>query len=494
MADQNLNITVSVAGEKEIDNLFQKFEDGKTTLKDITQLKKELNATFKELQVGSAEWNRYAGMLAKVNDFQRDVRIQTKAGHEEYFKLGLEIRQLVLASGMLQGQLGSLASAFSSSVGGALGLKQALIPLGVQMNALPLAGVALGIAAITTALLLMADNTEKAAERMEKMRTAAVAIAELSGKGISPERAKAELEDYKKKLRAAEAELRVGQEIIFASEEQSGKEAPSGPGSIPKARARMSEEDQKLLEKRIVNLKAFVDDRQKLVDSMVSTDTEALNKKGEEIEKFIAKWGEDAWFGGFGGIGTKAKDLIGAKTKAKKQFNVDAGEKTPIVANIDAADKAWVEFAGTFNAGIDGMVRAIPQIGTAFASAFGGAKTVMGSFVESFTNAIQEMAIRAAAFWAVSQIPVIGPIIAALGTRASGGPVSSGRPYIVGERGPELFVPRSGGEIVSNSQSARFGGMSSGGMQTVNVVGVIRGNDIQLVNDKAGLARKGRMF
>src|SRR5689334_4260459 len=31
--------------------------------------------------------------------------------------------------------------------------------------------------------------------------------------------------------------------------------------------------------------------------------------------------------------------------------------------------------------------------------------------------------------------------------RATGGPVSAGRAYVVGERGPELFVPSSGGRI-----------------------------------------------
>lgn len=42
--------------------------------------------------------------------------------------------------------------------------------------------------------------------------------------------------------------------------------------------------------------------------------------------------------------------------------------------------------------------------------------------------------------------------------RASGGPVSSGSPYIVGERGPELFVPRASGSIVSNSNMNQGGG------------------------------------
>jgi hypothetical protein len=40
--------------------------------------------------------------------------------------------------------------------------------------------------------------------------------------------------------------------------------------------------------------------------------------------------------------------------------------------------------------------------------------------------------------------------IAAIPTRASGGPVSAGSPYMVGERGPEMFVPERSGAIVPN--------------------------------------------
>jgi hypothetical protein len=39
--------------------------------------------------------------------------------------------------------------------------------------------------------------------------------------------------------------------------------------------------------------------------------------------------------------------------------------------------------------------------------------------------------------------------------RAHGGPVSAGRSYVVGERGPELFVPTSGGRIEPGRGSAR---------------------------------------
>ncbi|HTI30989.1 MAG TPA: tail tape measure protein [Sphingomonas sp.] len=44
--------------------------------------------------------------------------------------------------------------------------------------------------------------------------------------------------------------------------------------------------------------------------------------------------------------------------------------------------------------------------------------------------------------------------------RATGGPVKPGAAYVVGERGPELFVPTSSGSVVANG---------AGGARTVNV-------------------------
>ena len=42
--------------------------------------------------------------------------------------------------------------------------------------------------------------------------------------------------------------------------------------------------------------------------------------------------------------------------------------------------------------------------------------------------------------------------------RAGGGPVSSGQPYMVGERGPELFVPKASGSIMPNRAGSGGGG------------------------------------
>jgi hypothetical protein len=44
------------------------------------------------------------------------------------------------------------------------------------------------------------------------------------------------------------------------------------------------------------------------------------------------------------------------------------------------------------------------------------------------------------------------------GVKQHGGPVSAYSPYIVGEAGPELFVPNTSGRIVPNNQLGNGGG------------------------------------
>jgi tape measure domain-containing protein len=45
-----------------------------------------------------------------------------------------------------------------------------------------------------------------------------------------------------------------------------------------------------------------------------------------------------------------------------------------------------------------------------------------------------------------------------LSGRAVGGPVSKGRPYMVGENGPELFIPSAAGKVASNQNMGGMGG------------------------------------
>lgn len=60
----------------------------------------------------------------------------------------------------------------------------------------------------------------------------------------------------------------------------------------------------------------------------------------------------------------------------------------------------------------------------------------------------------------------------ALPGRASGGPVSAGDPYIVGEQGPELFIPQNAGRIVPNGATGGSGSFG-GGTTIINNISAI---------------------
>lgn len=52
--------------------------------------------------------------------------------------------------------------------------------------------------------------------------------------------------------------------------------------------------------------------------------------------------------------------------------------------------------------------------------------------------------------------------------RADGGPVSAGIPYIVGERGPELYIPRTSGTIIPNEKLGSVAGGRAGDAPIIN--------------------------
>jgi len=82
----------------------------------------------------------------------------------------------------------------------------------------------------------------------------------------------------------------------------------------------------------------------------------------------------------------------------------------------------------------------------AIEGAINGTKT-LGDVARSVFSEIQRSLIRFGVNAFLGGLPGIGGFF-----RAEGGPVSRGRSYIVGERGPELFTPGSSGMITPNHQ------------------------------------------
>jgi hypothetical protein len=56
-----------------------------------------------------------------------------------------------------------------------------------------------------------------------------------------------------------------------------------------------------------------------------------------------------------------------------------------------------------------------------------------------------------------------------LETKAHGGPVQAGKPYIVGEKGPEVIIPRSDGNVLANDDSQIFAMLLASNPQLQNV-------------------------
>ena len=81
----------------------------------------------------------------------------------------------------------------------------------------------------------------------------------------------------------------------------------------------------------------------------------------------------------------------------------------------------------------------------AIEGAINGTKT-LGDVARSVFTQIQRSLIQFGVNAFLGGLPGIGRFF-----RANGGPVSAGKSYMVGERGPEMFVPNTGGRIVANS-------------------------------------------
>jgi hypothetical protein len=131
-----------------------------------------------------------------------------------------------------------------------------------------------------------------------------------------------------------------------------------------------------------------------------------------------------------------------------------------------------------FFKGVATFVRDVlaPVLGKVLGGAFSVLGTAIGIVIDLFANLIDNVN---KAFNAIKNIvnfiknnPVTQAIGGAIesvfgGGRANGGPVSGGTSYLVGERGPEIFTPRSNGSIIPN------GAMGGGTVINLNVSGAI---------------------
>lgn len=126
------------------------------------------------------------------------------------------------------------------------------------------------------------------------------------------------------------------------------------------------------------------------------------------------------------------------KTQALKQQASAAEELKSLYADIGMSIKSGVVDA--IQGAIDGT-KSLQQVAV--------------DLLNSIANKLLDVAVNMALFGAMSGTGTGGGLLGGLFKRAQGGSVRAGQPYLVGERGPELFMPgRSGGIAPTGS----FGG------------------------------------
>ena len=128
-----------------------------------------------------------------------------------------------------------------------------------------------------------------------------------------------------------------------------------------------------------------------------------------------------------------------------------------------AADTSELERA------LDATGAATAVLGRAFDAAFAGA-IGRGKALQDILRRLQQDLLRLALDQVLGArrspsrgIDLGGILSSALGGllgRASGGPVSKGAPYMVGERGPELFVPDMAGAVMPSHALGSGGNVS----------------------------------
>ena len=76
--------------------------------------------------------------------------------------------------------------------------------------------------------------------------------------------------------------------------------------------------------------------------------------------------------------------------------------------------------------------------------------STLGDLLNTVADRFLDLALNQALFGNAGGQTVTGGIFGALGFKAAGGPVTGGKPYVVGEKGPEIFTPGVSGAITPN--------------------------------------------
>jgi hypothetical protein len=171
--------------------------------------------------------------------------------------------------------------------------------------------------------------------------------------------------------------------------------------------------------------------------------------------------------------------------KERMQVMLDLDQQAQIMAN-----KQWEDMQEKKKDGqeqlemLEDIRDGFKSIGTTIVEAFMSGKSAAQAFKSALSSLLQKLASRSLDKFLdtifksnitgapslfenfMSNVPVLGSIF---GKRAGGGPVNSGAPYLVGERGPELFVPSMAGQVVPSYAMSGTSTVNNYNIQAIDV-------------------------
>lgn len=160
----------------------------------------------------------------------------------------------------------------------------------------------------------------------------------------------------------------------------------------------------------------------------------------EDIDNIIRlKAEEEARF-------TAAINGIDAEARARKELR-----NSEIAGVVSAMEQINQQFT-PFQMAQDAVLSTFNNIGSAIDQVAKGGKASFSDMARSIIADLGAMIAKAMVFNALkATFAAFGFSIPGL---ATGGPAQAGKPYIVGEKGPELFVPKQAGTVIPNNKLA----------------------------------------
>lgn len=222
---------------------------------------------------------------------------------------------------------------------------------------------------------------------------------------------------------------------------------------------------------------------------------DAENKHLTEVDKLEYKIAEERKKGDLQDL-TKIREYEGEVENLNLAWIQTKGILEANNKTIDATNKSIMAGAKAAMDDIAAQFEPYKQAQDAVAMGWRKVSDALNTFIEtgkfSFKDFARSILLDLTKMIAQAMVfkYIFNPIMGALGlpiagARAMGGPVSGNKPYLVGEKGPELFVPKNAGSVIPNNKLASSSQATGTGMVNAPVTNNYITNNISAVDAKS---------